>query len=95
MTSYTITLTAAEEKALSHVTHSIQDWIDNVVHERCRLAIEEIVTAEVQRRLSAGETISGTKDDIVMAAPIKSLAELEAERMATAQEVIAEKNSKI
>lgn len=72
---YTIILSDAENKALGHVALSQQDWIDNVVHERCRIAIEEIVTAEVERKLAAGETVSGSKEDIVLAAPIKSVAE--------------------
>jgi hypothetical protein len=79
MTTYTITLSEAENKALGFVAVSQQDWIDNAVHERCRVAIEEIVTAEVQRKLAANETISGTKEDIVNAAPIKSAAERQAE----------------
>jgi hypothetical protein len=79
MTTYTIILTEAENKALGFVAVSQQDWIDNVVHERCRVAIEEIVAAEVQRKLAANETISGTKEDIVNAAPIKSAAERQAE----------------
>jgi hypothetical protein len=76
---YTITLSDAENKALGYVAASQQDWIDNVVHERCRIAIEEIVAAEVQRKLAANESITGTKDDIVLAAPIKSAAERNAE----------------
>jgi hypothetical protein len=77
--TYTITLSAAEDKALGYVAFSQQDWIDNAIHERCRIAIEEIVAAEVQRKLAAGETISGSKEDIVVAAPIKSAAERQAE----------------
>ena len=79
MATYTVTLSAAEDKALGYVAFSQQDWIDNAVHERCRIAIEEIVAAEVQRKLAAGETISGSKEDIVVAAPIKSAAERQAE----------------
>ena len=79
MTTYTIILTEAENKALGFVALSQQDWIDNAIHERCRLAIEEIVAAEVQRKLVANETISGSKEDIVNAAPIKSAAERQAE----------------
>jgi hypothetical protein len=75
MTTYTITLSDAEDKALHAVAISAQDWIDNAVHERCRISIEEIVAAEVQRKLAAGEAITGSKDDIVMAAPIESAAE--------------------
>jgi hypothetical protein len=80
--TYTITLSTAEDKALKSVAVSAQDWIDNVIHERCRLAIEAIVASEIQRKLAAGETISGSKEDIVIAAPIKSAAELDAERQA-------------
>jgi hypothetical protein len=75
MTTYTITLSDAEDKALHVVAMSAQDWMDNAVHERCRIAIEEIVASEVQRKLAAGESITGSKDDIVMAAPIESAAE--------------------
>jgi len=73
--NYTITLSDAEDKALAYVALSQQEWIDNAVHERCRIAIDEIVNAEVQRKLGLGETISGTKDDIVLGAPILSAAE--------------------
>lgn len=79
MTTYTITLSDAENKALGVVAFSQDDWIQNAVHERCRIAIEEIVAAEVQRLLSEGKSITGSKDDIVMAAPIKSAAERQAE----------------
>jgi len=90
MATYTITLSAAEDKALHVVAMSAQDWIDNVVHERCRIAIDEIVNAEVQRKLAAGEAITGTKDDIVMAADVESAAErqarIEAELAARAEQ---------
>jgi len=86
MPSYTVTLTDAEDKALHVVAMSAQEWIDNAVHERCRLAIDEIVNAEVQRKLAAGESITGSKDDIVMAANVESAVEkqarLEAEMLA-------------
>jgi hypothetical protein len=78
MTTYTVTLSAAEDKALGVVALSQNDWIQNAVKERCRLAIEEIVAAEVQRKLAAGESITGSKDDIVMAAPVESAAERQA-----------------
>ena len=79
MATYTITLSNAEDKAIHVVAISAQEWIDNAIHERCRVAIEEIVAAEVQRKLAANETISGSKEDIVNAAPIKSAAERQAE----------------
>ena len=76
--NYTITLSDAEDKALGVVAFSQDDWIQNAVHERCRLAIEEIVAAEIQRKLAAGEAITGAKEDIVMAAPVESAAERQA-----------------
>jgi hypothetical protein len=75
MKTYTITLSDAEDKALGFVAVSQQDWIDNAVHNRCRIAIEEIVSSEVQQKLDAGEPITGSKDDIVMAANLESAAE--------------------
>lgn len=84
--TYEVVLSDAENKALGFIAASQQDWIDNAVHERCRIAIEEIVAAEVQRKLAAGETISGSKNDIVMAAPIKSAAERNAELESAALE---------
>ena len=78
MTTYTITLTPSEDKALGAIAFSQNDWIQNAVKERCRLAIEEIVAAEVQRKLAAGEAITGSKDDIVLAANVESAAERQA-----------------
>ena len=78
MTTYTITLSDAEDKALGVVAYSQNDWIQNAIKERCRIAIEEIVAAEVQRKLAAGESITGSKDDIVMAANVESAAERQA-----------------
>jgi hypothetical protein len=84
MATYTITLSDAEDKALGVVAFSQNDWIQNAVHERCRIAIEEIINAEVQRKLAAGEPITGSKEDIVIAAKIESAADrqkrLEAEQ---------------
>jgi hypothetical protein len=90
MKTYTITLSDAEDKALKTVALSAQDWIDNAVHERCRIAIDEIVNAEVQRKLAAGESITGSKDDIVMAANVESAADRQARLEAEAQARLAE-----
>jgi hypothetical protein len=86
MKTYTITLSDAEDKALGVIALSKQEWIENAVKERCRIAIEEIVNAEIQRKLSIGEVVAGTKDDIVLGAPIKS-AEEKAKEEATSLSV--------
>lgn len=96
--TYTVTLSDAEDKALHVVATYAQEWIDNAVHERCRIAIEDIIAAEVQRKLAAGETISGTKEDIVLAAPVESAIErnarLAAELAARQAELAAQQGAK-
>lgn len=87
----TITLSDSEHKALGVVALDQNEWIQNAVHERCRIAIEEIVAAEVQRKLASGEPITGTKDDIVIAADIESAAERDARLEAEAAARSAEK----
>jgi hypothetical protein len=72
---YTIKLNDAEAKALSAVAVIPQEWIENFVKERCRVVIDEIAAEEINRRLAAGETISGTKEDIVLAADVETAAE--------------------
>ena len=65
MANYTITLTEAEDKALSYVALSQDNWIQNAVHERCRVAIEEIVALTVQKCLDTNTAIPGSKDAMV------------------------------
>jgi hypothetical protein len=77
--NYTITLSDAQDKALSVVTLDQQEWIENAVFERCRIAIDEIVNAEVQRKIAAGETISGSKEEIVLATNVKTAAQIQAD----------------
>lgn len=78
MAQYTIILSDAEDKALGVVAVSQNEWIQNAIHERCRIAIDEIVAAEVKRKLEAGEAITGSREDIVMAANIESAAQRQA-----------------
>lgn len=75
---FTVTLTEAEHKALGVVAVDQNEWIQNAVHERCRIAIDEIVAAEVQRKLAAGEPITGSKDDVVILANVESAAQRQA-----------------
>ena len=80
MAQYTITLTDAEDKALKYVAFNPQDWIENVIKNRCRQAIDEIVDIEIKNKLDAGQPISGSRDDIVLASTLKSAAERDAEQ---------------
>jgi hypothetical protein len=63
--TYTITLSDAEDKALHTVALSAQDWIDNAVHERCRIAIDEIAKICVEQCLANNIQIPGSKDAMV------------------------------
>lgn len=73
----TITLTPAQEKALAYVSVSPQEWAENVVHNRCRIAIDEIYDMEVARMTADPNitSIPADKDTIVLAADIQSAAE--------------------
>jgi hypothetical protein len=82
MATYTVTLSDAEDKAIHVVALDAQDWIDNAVHERCRIAMEEIIATEVKRILDAGGSIPNSRDAIVMGAPVKSAAQIMAEAQA-------------
>ena len=78
MPTYTITLTDAEDKALSIVAVSQQKWIDNAVKNRCRQSKDDIVASEIKRIRESGGTVSGTDDEIVMAATVETAAEKQA-----------------
>jgi len=77
MNTFTVTLTDAELKALAYIAYNPQDWIDNVVHERCRIAMEEIFTAEVARMVADPTTTSipANREQVVLNANITSAAE--------------------
>jgi len=73
MATYTVTLTDAEDKAIHYVANSAQEWIDNAVHNRCRIAMDEIVNNHVQEQLKNGQPIAGTThEEIVLNVDIKS-----------------------
>jgi hypothetical protein len=85
MATYTITLSDAEDAALSYVALSQQDWIDNAVHERARIAIEEIVVITVQKCLDTGTQIPGSKDAMVELAFEQGWVKTAEERQAEAE----------
>ena len=72
-----ITLTEAEAKALAYVAYDPQEWADNAVHERARIAMDEIFQVEVQRMLADPTTteIPADREAVVLAANIQSAAE--------------------
>ena len=88
MQTYNIELTQTEDLAMQYAALDVDDWIQNAAHERARIAIDEIVKIAVDKFLEAGQSIPGSRDEIVAAAFangwIKTAAQRNAE-MATAQ----------
>ena len=84
--TYTITLSDAEDKALSVATVSQQEWIDNAVKERARIAKEEIINISVKKALESGISIPSTEEEIVNLAFsnswVKTLAQITEETQA-------------
>lgn len=90
MAIYTITLTDTENDALGVVALSQDDWIQNAVKERCRIAIEEIIQTAVTNFLAVGEPIPGTREEIVARALELGLVKLASVRQAEAEAQQAE-----
>ena len=90
MTTYTIELNDAEVKAMEYVALDVQDWADNALQNRARIAMDEIYDAEVAR-MTADPTITSIpadKEAVVLAADIKSAAVRQAEAEAEMLEPI-------
>jgi hypothetical protein len=81
MATYTIELNDAEVKALEYVVFSVQDWADNALKNRARLATDEIYDSEVARMTADPSitSIPADKDQVVLDADIKSAATRQAE----------------
>ena len=80
-TNYTTTLTDSEKKAMEYIAVSVQDWADNALQNRARIAIDEIYNSEVARMTADPDitSIPADKEAVVLAADIKSAATRQAE----------------
>jgi hypothetical protein len=47
MANITVTLSDTQTKSLEYASYSVQDWCDNAIHNRARIAQEEIIAALV------------------------------------------------
>ena len=68
MKTYTSEFTETEDLAMQYISYSVDDWLQNAAHERARVAIDEIIKIAVDKFLEAGQSIPGSKDEIVAAA---------------------------
>lgn len=72
MPKFTITITDAEAAALAHVMADPQEWAQNAISERARIATDEIVQREIARMVAdpAVTEIPATAAEIVLAAAL-------------------------
>tara|TARA_B100001248_G_C27362176_1_gene447069 strand:- start:241 stop:507 length:267 start_codon:yes stop_codon:yes gene_type:complete len=57
-TSYTVGITTGEFKALEYVMTDQQDWVENVLKNRARIATTEIQTLYTNYKIEKGEAIT-------------------------------------
>jgi len=65
MANYTVTLTDLQDKALSYVCFSNQEWIDNAVSERARLATLDIVNIVIAKCTQTNTPFPATQEAMV------------------------------
>lgn len=65
MANITIALTDTQMKGLEYAALSPQEWAENAVTERARIANDEIVNITVQHCLDNGVQVPATRDLIV------------------------------
>ena len=66
MATITIELTDTQYKGLQYAAASPEDWAENAVTHRARVAIDEIVQMYIQKALDEGVNIPSTRNEIVM-----------------------------
>lgn len=85
MPNITITLTDTQYKGLEYAAASPQDWAENAVTERCRIANDEIVQMTVAHCLDNGIQVPTTREAIVAYAFDNGIVKTAAQRNAEAQ----------
>jgi len=65
MPDITITLTDTQYKGLEYAALSPQEWVENAVTNRARIANDEIVNLTVQHCLDNGIQVPATREEIV------------------------------
>ena len=67
-TSYTVGITTGEYKALQHVMIDQNDWVNNALKNRARIAIEEIQTLYTNFKIGKGEAITAVGSTAIIEA---------------------------
>lgn len=89
MPTYSITLTETQDLGLQYAALSPQDWINNAVTERARIANDEIVKTTVEYCLDNGVQVPATREEIVAYAFANGVVKTAAERQAEAEALMA------
>ena len=89
MPTYSITLTETQDLGLQYAALSPQDWINNAVTERARIANDEIVKTTVEYCLDNGIQVPATREEIVAYAFANGVVKTAAERQAEAEALMA------
>ena len=58
MANVTVTVTDTQTKCLEYAAYSVQDWCDNAIHERARIAQDEIIAKLVAHCNANGVAIA-------------------------------------
>jgi len=67
-TSYTVGITTGEYKALQYVMIDQNDWVNNALKNRARIATDEIVNIYTQFKINKGEAITAVGSTAVIEA---------------------------
>ena len=62
MADYTVKLTDTEDKAMTYAALSTQDWVDNALKNRAKIAKDEIIAANMAH-CNANEITIATGED--------------------------------
>ena len=69
-TSYTVGITTGEFKALQTVMVDQQDWIENAIKERARIATIDITNQYTQFKINNGQAITAVGSTAIIEAAI-------------------------
>jgi len=89
MPTITIELTDTQYKGLEYAALSPEDWADNAVTNRARIANDEIVEITVKHCLDNGIQVPSTREDIVTYAFDNDIVKTAAVRNAEAEAEMA------
>ena len=67
-TSYTVGITTGEYKALQYVMVDQNDWVNNALTNRARIATEEIQTIYTNYKITKGEAITAVGSTAIIEA---------------------------